>query len=418
MLKQLEKHIRLMMIVPMTLLILLIGAASIYMNVENAVSNAVEVINRNSVVSNDQKIDGEIRQDEPPKPEGAESKNGKEKRDAEALSEDFGTLYEFTVKEGKLTYQSTDEENAVSAALSLVNGNERNGICKGYFYRLQKTGKSSYNIKLLEDDDLYNRFIRSVLIVAGMTVLGILLLVFLSLAVSKRIVKPVAENEEKQRRFISDTSHELKTPLSVIETSAEMQETETGKTKWLTYIQNETESMSRLISRLLLLSASENKDVDSYTEFDLSSKAELCISTFEALAYEKGVTIISAITPELRFYGSEDDIEHIISPLTDNAIKHTPQGGKVYCALLPERNDIVIRIQNEGEPIPDEDIDRLFDRFYRVDKARNRNEKRYGLGLSIVKAITEKYDGSIHVKCENGLTTFTVKIKNKSNKII
>ena len=159
------------------------------------------------------------------------------------------------------------------------------------------------------------------------------------------------------------------------------------------------------------LESSENKDEESYTEFDLSSKAEMCISTFEALAYEKGVSVISAITPDMRFYGNEDDIEHIISPLTDNAIKHTPQGGKVYVTLLSERNEAVIRVHNEGEPIPDEDIDKIFDRFYRVDKARNRSEKRFGLGLSIVKAIAEKYGGDIGVKCENGLTTFTVKLK-------
>lgn len=402
-----------MMIIPMTLLIVLIGAASIYMNYENAVSNAIETINRYSVISSDQTTDGETQHGEPPKPGGAESKNGEEKRDGDALSEDFGALYEFTVKEGELTYQSTDEDNIVSAALSLANENERKGVSKGYFYRVQKTGKNSYNIKLLENKELYSRFIRSVLIITVMMVIGVLLLIVLAFIVAKRIVKPVAENEEKQRRFISDTSHELKTPLSVIETSAEMQETETGKTKWLTYIQNETESMSKLISRLLLLSASENKDEESYTEFDLSSKAEMCISTFEALAYEKGVTVVSAITPDMRFFGNEDDIEHIISPLTDNAIKHTPQGGKVYVTLLSERNEAVIRVQNEGEPIPDEDIDKIFDRFYRVDKARNRSEKRYGLGLSIVKAITEKYDGNIGVKCENGLTTFTVRLKSK-----
>ena len=416
MLRKLENYIRMMMIIPMTLLIILIGAASVYMNYENAVSNAVEYINRYSVISNDREIGNDTKQGDSPRFADAESKKLKEKKDDDMLSEDFGTLYEFTVREGELTYQSTDEDDkAVSAALSLAEGKERKGIYKGYFYRLQKTGKNNYNIKLLEDEKLYSRFMRSVLIITVMAVFGILFLIFISLIISQKIVKPIAENEEKQRRFVSDTSHELKTPLSVIEASAEMQESETGKTKWLTYIQNETESMSKLICKLLLLSCSENEDKESYTEFDLSLKAEMCISAFEALAYEKGVEIVSVVTPDIRFYGSEDDIEHIISPLTDNAIRHTLKDGKVIFTLMTERNETVIRVQNEGEPIPDEDKDRLFDRFYRVDKSRNRSEKRFGLGLSIVKAIAQKYDGDISVKCENGLTTFTIKLKNRFN---
>lgn len=405
MLNKLEKRVRMLLIIPITLLIILISGASVYMNYDSTMSMATEEINRNSTAFNDQIFGEEEQKDHRPEDNDAKQGSG-------------GTLYEISVKDGEAAYQSVDNDEVISTALSLAHGNERSGMYKGYFYRLQKTGSKNYAVKLLKNDDLYNRFYRSLLIITIVMIAGILLLMFVAFTLSKVIIKPVAENEEKQRRFISDTSHELKTPLAVIAVNADMQESETGKTKWLTYIQNETESMEKLIGRLLLLSASENKDISNYSTFDVSAKSEMCVSAFEAMAYEKGISIISAVTPDISFYGSEDDIEHIISPLVDNAIKHTPAGGKIWFTLTPEKNEVMIRVQNEGEPIPDEDIDKIFDRFYRVDKARNRSEKRFGLGLPIVKSEVEKYNGRIEVNCESGVTTFTAYIKNMKTKSI
>lgn len=413
MLKKFEKRIRSLLIIPMMLLIILICALSIYMNYDSMMSMANESINRNSTAFNDEVFSEEGQKGEVPhKDEDEGDADNHKPGDADARQNNSGTLYEISVESGEITYQSIDNDDAASAALSLANGNERDGMYKEYFYRLQKTDNESYTIKLLRDADLYNRFYRSFLIVTIIMIAGILLLVFVAFALSKTIIKPVAENEEKQRRFISDTSHELKTPLAVIAVNADMQEAETGKTKWLTYIQNETESMEKLISRLLLLSSSENKDISNYSTFDISAKSEMCVSAFEAMAYEKGVSIISAVTPDISFYGNEDDIEHIISPLVDNATKHTPKGGKVWFTLMLEKNEVMIRVQNDGDPIPDEDVDKIFDRFYRVDKARNRSEKRFGLGLPIVKSAVEKYSGRIEVNCKSGVTTFTAYIKS------
>ena len=415
MLKKLEKRVRLLLIIPMTLLIILISGVSVYMNYDSTMSMANEEINRNSTAFNDEVFSEEGQKGEAPHKDEGDVGNHKPE-DADARQKSSGTLYEISVENGEITYQSLDNDDASSAALSLANGNERDGMYRGYFYRLQKTGNKSYTIKLLKNAELYDRFYRSLLIIMIVMIVGILLLVFVAFALSKIIIKPVAENEEKQRRFISDTSHELKTPLAVIAVNADMQEEETGKTKWLTYIQNETESMEKLIGRLLLLSASENKDIANYNTFDISARSEMSVSAFEAMAYEKGISIISAVTPDISFYGSEDDIEHIISPLVDNAIKHTPKGGKVWFTLTEEKNEVKICVKNEGEPIPDEDIGKIFDRFYRVDKARNRSEKRFGLGLPIVKSEVEKYNGRIEVSCENGVTTFTAYIKSGKKK--
>ena len=142
-------------------------------------------------------------------------------------------------------------------------------------------------------------------------------------------------------------------------------------------------------------------------------RTEVCVSAFEALAFEKGITLTSNIEQSITFTGNEYDIDSIISPLTDNAIKHTPKGGSIELSLARERNGVIITVKNEGEPIPDDEIDKIFDRFYRVDKARNRSENRYGLGLSIVQALARRYDGNVSVKCENGITAFSVTLKNR-----
>ena len=116
------------------------------------------------------------------------------------------------------------------------------------------------------------------------------------------------------------------------------------------------------------------------------------------------------IQENIDFVGSREDVKHILSTLIDNAIKHTKKKDEITVGLNKERNEIILQVKNMGEPIPKEERERIFERFYRVDKARNRAEKRYGLGLPIAKSIVEKYGGTIEVECKNGITNFIVKI--------
>ena len=214
---------------------------------------------------------------------------------------------------------------------------------------------------------------------------------------------------DKQKQFISDASHELKTPLAVIEANSDVLENEIGENKWLTYIQNETESMDKLINELLLLAKNENVDeIKAYEQINISKEAEVSIAMFESIAYEKQVKINSNIQPNIFMTGNRQDIEHILSTLIDNAIKHSERDKAVEVELVKEKNNIVLQVKNVGEPIPEDQRDKIFERFYRVDKSRNRNEKRYGLGLAIAKASVEKYNGKIEVECKNGVTAFEV----------
>ena len=167
--------------------------------------------------------------------------------------------------------------------------------------------------------------------------------------------------------------------------------------------------MNKLISELLLLAKIENVDnIKEYTELNLSKEIEITLSMFESMAFEKGVTIESNITEDITIKGNKEDIKHIVSTLTDNAIKHTESEKKIVVNLKKEKNEIIFEVKNMGDPIPEEEREKIFERFYRIDKSRNRQEKRYGLGLAIAKSTIEKYNGKIEVDYKDGFTIFKV----------
>ena len=345
---------------------------------------------------------------------GTENSNNSSDADDTSASEDTDEYYDFSVSRNQLIYQSVDDERLAEIALSLCDGTEGNGIRNGYFYRVRKNGSGNYSVKLLKSDELYYDYVLSIVFAIAILLVGSALVVVISIVTSKIIIRPVAENIKKQKNFISDTSHELKTPLAVIEVNTDILESNIGENKWLKYVQNEITSMEQLISRLLLLSSVEDEDAESvYEEFDLSEKVDICTSVFEGSAFEKNITVKTNIEQGVRFKGSEYDIEHIISPLVDNAVKHTEKGGTVCVELTGGKNEAIIKVLNEGEPIPESEREKIFERFYRVDKARNRKEKRFGLGLAIVRSIAEKYCGKVEVSWENNMTCFKVTIKSK-----
>lgn len=261
-----------------------------------------------------------------------------------------------------------------------------------------------------EENEKVNYRIKNVVIFSILlSGISIIIIYNISKKVSAIIVKPVYETFERQKQFVSDASHELKTPLSVIKANSEVLESEIGENKWLKYIENETENMDKLINELLLLAKTENiEETKSYENINLSKETEISIALFESIAYEKQIKINSYIQPDIFMKCNRQDIVQILSTLIDNAIKHSEKNASIEIDLAKEKNNIVLQIKNQGDPIPKDQQDKIFERFYRIDKARNRNEKRYGLGLAIAKAGVEKYNGKIEVECKNGITSFKV----------
>ncbi len=270
---------------------------------------------------------------------------------------------------------------------------------------------SSGNYLIIVDNTKTQKKLISYLITSLIifTLLEIIVLI-VTKKITDWIIKPVKNSFEKQKQFIADASHELKTPLSVIVASSEALEDNPKDIKWLKNIQAEADRMNLLITDLLELASSENKLNKVYEEKDLSKITELSVLTFEGRIFEKNLKLKYEIKPDIKFRMDENSIKQLIEILLDNAIKHSKDKGKIEVILKKEK-DISLEIINEGNPIPKEDEEKIFERFYRIDKSRNRKENRYGLGLAIAKNIVENHSGRISAKSKDGKTIFKVILK-------
>ena len=226
------------------------------------------------------------------------------------------------------------------------------------------------------------------------------------------LVRPVEEAFNKQRQFVFDASHELKTPLAVIIASAEMLEKNPKEKKWLSNIKSETDRMNKLVINLLDLAKTESLPSKlKYSTVNLSKETERSILTFEGLVFEKGLEIDYDIEDNIEFSCDLDKIKELLSILLDNAIKHSYDNAKIRVNLFKEKENIILEVINNGDDIPKDKQNKIFERFYRVDEARNRNENRYGLGLAIAKNIVDIHQGKISVTSSNNYTTFKVIFK-------
>ena len=238
--------------------------------------------------------------------------------------------------------------------------------------------------------------------------------VIISLNITKRIVKPVNESFIRQKQFIYDASHELKTPIAIISASAEMLEKNPKEKKWLDNIKTENNRMNKLVISLLDLSKSENiKENEVYTNVNLSKVIKNKALTFESLIYENSLELDVDVVNDIMFNCNEDRIKELLSILMDNAIKHSLPNSQITVKLSKEKNNIYLSVKNKGKEIPVSEREKIFERFYRLDKSRNRDDNRYGIGLSIAKNIVINHNGTISVNCKDGYTTFTVNFKQK-----
>lgn len=238
---------------------------------------------------------------------------------------------------------------------------------------------------------------------------ALVLLFFLARFLAKKIVAPLEESYQKQKQFISDAGHELKTPVSVISANAELLYRELGDNQWLQNIQYENERMGTLVGQLLELTRTEN--VTPQTEhLDFGRLVAGEVLPFESVAFEKGLTLSSTMASGVTVEGNPTQLKQLISILLDNAIRHSNADGEVRLTLTKEHGMAVLSVVNPGEEIPPKQRQQIFERFYRGDPARNGEDKHYGLGLAIAKAIANTHHAHIEVRCYHGLVEFCVTI--------
>ena len=295
-----------------------------------------------------------------------------------------------------------------SLAQSVMRSGKTNGTEDNLaFY---KTDKGGYTLVTFMDNTVINEsaitLFRYTLIFGGV---ALVLFFFLSMYLAKRIVNPLEESYQKQKQFISDAGHELKTPVSVVSANAELLSREIGDNQWLQNIQYENERMGMLVGQLLDLARTENV-TPQMEHIDFSRLVAGEALPFESVAFEKGLTLNTNITSNIGVIGNSTQLKQIVSILLDNAIRHSKGGGEVWLTLTKEHGVAKLSVINKGDEIPAEQRDHIFERFYRVDTARNGEDKHYGLGLAIAKAITTTHKGNIAMHCFDGFVEFKLQI--------
>lgn len=234
-----------------------------------------------------------------------------------------------------------------------------------------------------------------------------------SLFLSRWLVRPVEENWQRQRRFVADASHELKTPITVLLADVDIllshpSDTIETQRRWVEHIREEGLRMKGLVGDLLFLARGDAAGMERpQGRADLSQVCEDCVMSFEPVAFEAGLSLSSAITPNVSVTGSGEELRRLCAILLDNACKYSEPGGTVTVTLTAGER-ATLTVHNTGEPIPADIQPRLFERFYRGDAARNRETGGYGLGLAIAAAIVERHRGRITVHSTQGEgTAFT-----------
>ena len=304
----------------------------------------------------------------------------------------------------------TSASDAVDYAKEVLAKGKHSGYYKGFKYMVENTdkGKLIAFVDVVKDFDVfYSNLGNSVII--SLLVLG--LVTFFSYVLSKKAVAPMVQAYEKQNAFITDASHELKTPLAIIKTSADVLEMEGGESKWTGNIHKQVNRLNGLIGNLISLTKLEESDDLDKLDFSFSDVLNDCVTDVKDYALSLDKNIVIDIEDGISFKGNEKLIRQVIGILLDNAIKYAKENSDINVRLTKQNKKIVFTVENEADNLEIKNYNILFERFYRADSSRNSKTGGYGIGLSIAQSIVLKHKGKISADSFDGeKIVFTVKL--------
>ena len=435
MIKRLRRRMTLMVIAVLVLVSTGIVLAIHYANERSIAAQAestLSVLAENSGSRPSLPPDGstpaEMNETPPPKPDGESDPpppgNGErrapgqppEARNNLAVTAGLSNSYTIVLNDdGSVASWTSDRRDLYSdlqisaMAESVLAAGTDSGRIGSQFYR--KTEKDGQTLLIILDARLdylsASNTLRSTILIAAAACLLLSLLAWLLV---REMVKPVEDAFTRQKQFISDASHELKTPLAVISANAEVLEQEIGKNEHLDYIRSEVRRTDSLVRNLLTLARMDRSDAATEMKrFDLSHAVLDVALPFESTVYEAGKTLEIDVPDRIDCLGNEEMIKQLTVILLSNALKYSEPGGRIEVSLKARGKQREIRVFNTGEPIDPDDRERIFDRFWRADPAHGRDTGGHGLGLAIAKSIVEKHKGRISVDSREGTgTAFTV----------
>ena len=344
---------------------------------------------------------------------------GKKRGDKFSPETPFQTRYfSVVVSDGMVVSYSldniavVDESEAESYADQIITDGIDKGFIDIYRYMVVDCDDETGGSRIIfvdcrqEIESFKNTLVYSV----GVSLLGFLAVFMLVLFWSKKIFKPVAESYEKQKRFITDASHEIKTPLTIIDANTEVIEMMNGESEWTQNIRDQVKRLTSLTNQMVALSRlDENPEPKEMTEFNLSDVAYEVIDHFVALSEVTGKKINMEIQDGITYKGDENSIRQLISILVDNAMKYAVQTELIDISLKRDGRKIRFMLRNLTDGMQEGAQDILFERFYRPDSSRNSETGGSGIGLSLAKSIVEVHKGKITAKCDGeGYITFMV----------
>lgn len=297
---------------------------------------------------------------------------------------------------------SVSTEQALEYAGDIVDSGRERGYRGEYRYAARSFDGSFVVVFLNAAKE--QQSLRTLFTVSCLTALISLAATFaLVTAFSGHAIAPYIKNIERQKQFITDAGHELKTPLTSIATSADVLAMDDGENEWVVNIQKQCRRLSRLVSELVTLSRlDESEPLPDAAEFSLSDAAWEIAESFDALAAAQGKPYSKEIEDGLSIKGDRAAVQQMISILLDNAFKYSDDAGYVKLLVRAKHRGVVIETENSCPPGATDDMDRFFDRFYRADKARSADSGGTGIGLSIARATAEALGGSISVRQGEG----------------
>ena len=314
--------------------------------------------------------------------------------------------------QGAVTAVNTGRIAAVTEtqAAEMVEKAETKGKSAGYdgnykYLKQEKDGGAIYVfLDCTRDLESVKSFLRISLLVS---LIGLAAIALLVIALSPRMIRPIAESHAKQKEFITNAGHELKTPMAVIASCTDVIEMETGETKWTRGIRDQVKKLSSLTSRMVSLARMDEGPGElPMEEVDLSALMEESLQGFSLAAEQQGRALEMTIEPDIHIMGNKEGLRDLISILADNALKYGEEGGEIKVTLRQDHRRALLQVYNSGQGIRPEELERIFDRFYRADKARSRASGSYGLGLAIARSIVTRHGGSIHCESDSRSTRF------------
>lgn len=307
---------------------------------------------------------------------------------------------------------SVSEEEAKELAEKVYTQNDLSGKIDSFEYMVRdsRMGFGKVVVFLDTSGDIYS-YIRVLFLSAAIGIACWLLMLLFVILLSKRAIRPIAENMEKQKQFVTNAGHEIKTPIAIIQSNTEAMELYNGENKWSKNIKEQTVRLNELMKNLLTLARMDESSTNLIqSDFSFSQLLADHIECFGETLELRRITLQTSIQPMISFRANQEHITQLISALMDNTVKYTNEGGNVFVSLEGNDKRIKLQFKNTCQQLPPDPPDKLFDRFYRADEARTQKNGGYGIGLSVAQSITETYKGRISAEYENGNTiVFTIR---------